>query len=392
MAAIYLNIGMSFDSAGANYVELPEEEIVPETHEYLFNALDADLSRLEAYAQNYLSCLDNGADPDKVIMQRIREELSSLHPFYRACPANATATINKAFASYIKRKYPESAEAQEAAMTKVLETKYLYQGDVAFWLDDAVILPTEQVFAELFLVQENILRWVFTVLDNSNPDLAKLSNAQRNALYGIVYGDAYTPLLETTVQKNTAYPYNYRLLGINMDFDEQYEQDVKNALQQMQKTPGTTPDCIKELLHDASVMNGEDFEIHTYVLDTLEDLLKYEVYGMIQAEKRIKRCKNCGRYFVVDKSNMEYCDRIAAGETKPCSEIGKSRTYEQKIAKGGTAMALYRKAYKTHFARIRSGTMTREQFDAWKDEATAKRLEVESGILDMDEYATWLKK
>ena len=66
--------------------------------------------------------------------------------------------------------------------------------------------------------------------------------------------------------------------------------------------------------------------------------------------------------------------------------------YEQKIAKGGTAMALYRKAYKTHFARIRSGTMTREQFDAWKDEATAKRLDVETGILDMDEYATWLKK
>ena len=55
-------------------------------------------------------------------------------------------------------------------------------------------------------------------------------------------------------------------------------------------------------------------------------------------------------------------------------------------------MALYRKAYKTHFARIRSGTMTREQFDAWKDEATAKRLEVESGTLDMDDYATWLKK
>ena len=88
---------------------------------------------------------------------------------------------------------------------------------------------------------------------------------------------------------------------------------------------------------------------------------------------------------------MEYCDRIAAGETKPCSEIGKSRTYEQKIAKGGTAMALYRKAYKTHFARIRSGTMTRGEFYARKDEATAKRQQVESGVLDMEEYAIWLK-
>ena len=38
-----------------------------------------------------------------------------------------------------------------------------------------------------------------------------------------------------------------------------------------------------------------------------------------------------------------------------------------------------------------TGVVTREQFDAWKDEATAKRLDVETGILDMDEYATWLK-
>jgi len=51
-------------------------------------------------------------------------------------------------------------------------------------------------------------------------------------------------------------------------------------------------------------------------------------------------------------------------------------------------MALYRKAYKTHFARIRSGNMTREQFEEWKDEATAKRMEVENGKLDLDEYAS----
>ena len=94
----------------------------------------------------------------------------------------------------------------------------------------------------------------------------------------------------------------------------------------------------------------------------------------------------------MDKGNVEYCDRIAAGETKPCNEIGKVRTYEQKIAKGGSAMALYRKAYKTHFARIRTGAMTKEAFDVWKGEATVKRLLVESGDMSLDEYAVWLKK
>ena len=159
----------------------------------------------------------------------------------------------------------------------------------------------------------------------------------------------------------------------------------------MWKDPAVTPDHVMELIQ-AVTETAEDSEYHTYLIAQLEDLLSYEVYGMTQADMRIKRCKNCGRYFIVDKGNVEYCDRIAAGETKPCNEIGKVRIYEQKIAKGGSAMALYRKAYKTHFARIRTGAMTKEQFDIWKGEATVKRLFVESGDMSLDEYAVWLKK
>ena len=54
-------------------------------------------------------------------------------------------------------------------------------------------------------------------------------------------------------------------------------------------------------------------------------------------------------------------------------------------------MALYRKAYKTHFARIRTGKMTNEGFDAWKDEAAEKRKLTEDGSMDFDDYAQWLK-
>ena len=391
MASIYLNIGMSFDAAGEDYVVIPEERLIPQTHEYLFHFLDADLSRLEAYAQSYMSCLDTEGFADRTILQRIYEELFALHPFFRVCPANATDTINQALAANIIKRYPEDPEQQKKAMIKVYETKYLQQPDITVWLDMAAVATSESVFSQLYTLQENIRRWVFTTLDNSNPDLAKLTGQQRNSLYYLVYGNAYTPLLETKVEKIMQLPYSARLLEVNMDFDDKYEQAVLQGLQQMQNAPNVTPECVLELIQEAGKID-EDCEIHTYITQTLEDLLKYEVYGMSMAEKRIKRCKNCGQYFVVGKSNVEYCDRIAAGETKPCNEIGKSRTYEQKIAKGGTAMALYRKAYKTHFARIRSGNMTREQFEQWKDEATAKRIDVENGKLNLDEYASWLKK
>ena len=52
---------------------------------------------------------------------------------------------------------------------------------------------------------------------------------------------------------------------------------------------------------------------------------------------------------------------------------------------------LYRKAYKTHFARIRTGKMNKEEFDAWKQEAAKKRKQAENDEMDFDEYAKWLK-
>jgi hypothetical protein len=54
-------------------------------------------------------------------------------------------------------------------------------------------------------------------------------------------------------------------------------------------------------------------------------------------------------------------------------------------------MSLYRKAYKTHYARITAGKITKDDFDAWKTEATAKREQVESGDLAFEEYTLWLK-
>lgn len=389
MAATFLNIGMSFDVMDASEVIVREEQMIPKTHEYLFHFLDADLSRLEAYGRAYLSCLDSGAEADRGVAQRMFEELFALHPFFRSCPANAAALMNQSFADYIGSRWEDEAQ-QEAAMAKVYVDQYLYGSELTEWLTGAQRTGAGRIFERLYILQEQIRQWVFLVLDNTNSDLAKLSSAQRNALYSLLHGN-YLPLLETRVEKSMRQTYSVRALSAKLDFQEDFWDSVNLGLAQMHKDATATPESVLELIQALGQVT-EDCECHTYITDTLDDLLKFEVYGMTQADMRIKRCKYCGRYFIVDKGNVEYCDPIAAGETKPCSEIGKMRTYEKKIAKGGSTMALYRKAYKTHFARIRTGTMTREQFDAWKEEATAKRLLTEAGGIELEEFAAWLKK
>jgi len=44
-----------------------------------------------------------------------------------------------------------------------------------------------------------------------------------------------------------------------------------------------------------------------------------------------------------------------------------------------------------HFARIRTGKITKAGFDAWKDEAVEKRKLAENGRVPKDEYEQLLK-
>jgi len=399
MAATFLNLGMYFDYDDSSYAIVEKEKMIPKTHEYLFRFLEANLSRLETYAETYLRCIDtvhpeNSKPGDDAILQRIFEELSAIHPFFSVVSSNMSAKINTAFAGYIKKQFPKNEELQITLMDLICTDKYLGAKNPEHWLSVAPVM-TEQVFGSLFDLKKNIGTWVYMTLDNTNPDFARLSAKQRAAVYGLLFSGEYVPVLETRMERNIVCPSG---LSVKYDFDNLDSSESESKRTQIFKSIDAlrrdsaiaTPDCVNELLAYAENIS-DDCERCTYITETLEALLTLEVYEMSSADVRIKRCKNCGRYFVVGKTNVEYCDRIAAGETKPCSEIGKSRTYAKRLTGGESVMAVYRKAYKTHYARIRSGNMTRDEFDAWKDEATGKREDVEAGRLDFSDYTLWLK-
>ena len=51
----------------------------------------------------------------------------------------------------------------------------------------------------------------------------------------------------------------------------------------------------------------------------------------------------------------------------------------------------YNRAYKTHNARIRYGTMTREEFKAWTEEAKKRRDACQAGESSLERFEEWLK-
>lgn len=105
----------------------------------------------------------------------------------------------------------------------------------------------------------------------------------------------------------------------------------------------------------------------------------------------VKRCSNCGRYFITEKMSIDYCSRIPFGETETCRVIGKKRHYWKLLGKD-EALKAYNRTYKTLYARIAYGSMTREAFDAWREEAREQLERTRLGELSVDDFLDWLSR
>ena len=107
----------------------------------------------------------------------------------------------------------------------------------------------------------------------------------------------------------------------------------------------------------------------------------HEFMNIIMQGHSIRRCKNCGRYFVQygDRS-VDYCGEIPEGETKPCSVIGASRQFTASL-KNDLIKQTYTRVYKKYVARRRAQTVTDAQFAAWSAEAKKLRAQAyETGM------------
>lgn len=88
-----------------------------------------------------------------------------------------------------------------------------------------------------------------------------------------------------------------------------------------------------------------------------------------------KKAVRCGKLFAAtDGDRTESCSREYE-KGKTCREVGASRVYQKKLL-GNPITRAYNRAYKTHNARIRYGTMTREEFNAWTEEAKSTMMPV----------------
>ena len=125
---------------------------------------------------------------------------------------------------------------------------------------------------------------------------------------------------------------------------------------------------------------------------TPEDIWNYTIPRQLCTNMVIRKCKQCGQFFVATGSgNPQCCDRLASNGQLSCREIMLKELVREKNTNSKPHM-LYNRTYKTMYSRLRSGTMSAEEFKDWNLQARMKRDCCVAGECTLEEFETWLNE
>ena len=137
--------------------------------------------------------------------------------------------------------------------------------------------------------------------------------------------------------------------------------------------------------------------LNTYCFESNDIIQTFiiELFEITEIESSaIKKCKNCGKFFVPDNRVDElYCSNIYEND-KTCKEVGPFRT-KQKLMQENDDLRIYRNVYQKLLLRTRrnpNNTQYEEEFIAFKKNNTKLKEQINNGEISQEEYVNWLNE
>lgn len=133
-----------------------------------------------------------------------------------------------------------------------------------------------------------------------------------------------------------------------------------------------------------------------YKIEEFEDFIVASLSEIFEKKKTIKKCENCGKYFIPKRSDAFYCDNPSPqNETKLCKDYAPANKSKDE------AYNTYRRIYKSLKGKIdyysKPGDeilhqQYEETFNRFIEENTEKKKQFENGDITKEEYLEWLKE
>ena len=131
--------------------------------------------------------------------------------------------------------------------------------------------------------------------------------------------------------------------------------------------------------------------IREYEFHRVSDILSMEFSRMLETGVRMRKCKRCGKYFLMKGYyDTQYCSRIAPGETRKCQELAAQENYKRK-AENNPALDIYSKYYRRYSARVKVNQIKPDAFRKWKYAAISKRNDCVDGKISVQELTDWME-
>ena len=249
-----------------------------------------------------------------------------------------------------------------------LDENYKFELKQNYGSNEEYLKATTKIFENLqdkiIEIQEefkNAVTYIYN-LDN-NQLLEKYTCSERFAVYLLKrLGKLYTYYKNDYIIQD-GYSREYKEIGNNS------EHDLLEALQNK-----------KHLLSMSDTHKSNDLSSICYAI--LGKLVKTPNYP-------IKKCQNCGMYFIPNaKTDEIYCD-YPKENSKPCRDLGAFQSYTQRL-KDNKAMGEYRKKYQKLFMQVKKNKELSAEFETWKKQYKEKINDMKKGKLTEDEVYTWI--
>ena len=254
---------------------------------------------------------------------------------------------------------------------KDIDENYTFELKGKYENDEVYLKQMEKIYNELQYkiqeIQEEMKAFVNYVFNlDEQEELKEYTPSQRFAVYLIKHkGQAHTYNKNDNIIQDSYSNKNLELSHLN---DMQLLDSLKNNTM---------------LVSMIDTHQSNDLSAICYAV--LEELVK-------TTNNPIKKCQNCGMYFIPNSRLDEiYCDYTKANG-KTCREQGAVQAYNERL-KQNKALAEYRRLYQLKsmaVGRNKDNKQMKKDFDKWKKDAKDRVNKLKHGVLTEDEVYEWL--
>ena len=209
--------------------------------------------------------------------------------------------------------------------------------------------------------------------------------------------DTINKLLEICLEEFVAeyddFKWFFEAVIANMNEEATEEQkEIFSAIKRMFREGHTAQSFAYEIITDPDT----DEFMSVYTVNSLLSLLVFEYSHLIENSILIKRCKNCGRYFMPEKrSDTIYCQWTSPQDkTRTCRQIGAQIAMQNRFHVDETAKA-YRKKYQSlnmAYQREIDDALKKRHFEKrekFKTLGQQKKKELKAGNITTEEFIVW---